>query len=206
MRLPTVLNIEGPVIVFGGGEVGMRKVEYLRAFDADVTVVDEVDITLPEGVGFLQRTITRDNLSELVPEDTVLVVAALSSRELNHGIAGHCQSMGIMVNVVDDPDVSTILFPAMSRSGDVNIAISTSGRCPFLARKIREELDGGVEELANWLEVLSPVRERLSGIDEKNRVLELVYADEETVRLVRSGDLEGAKARAWEVYDVHSES
>ncbi len=206
MRLPTVLNIEGPVIVFGGGEVGMRKVEYLRAFDADVTVVDEVDITLPEGVGFLQRTITRDNLSELVPEDTVLVVAALSSRELNHGIAGHCRSLGIMVNVVDDPDVSTILFPAMSRSGDVNIAISTSGRCPFLARKIREELDGGVEELANWLEVLSPVRERLSGIDEKNRVLELVYADEETARLVRSGDLEGARARAWEVYDVHSES
>ena len=206
MRLPTVLNIEGTVIVFGGGEVGMRKVEYLRAFDADVTVVDEVDITLPEGVGFLQRTITRDNLSELVPEDTVLVVAALSSRELNHGIAGHCRSLGIMVNVVDDPDVSTILFPAMSRSGDVNIAISTSGRCPFLAKKIREELDGGVEELANWLEVLSPVRERLSGIDEKNRVLELVYADEETARLVRSGDLEGARARAWEVYDVHSES
>lgn len=206
MRLPTVLNIEGPVIVFGGGEVGMRKVEYLGAFGAHITVVDEEDLTLPEGVDLIRRKITLDNLSDLIPEGTALVVAALSSRELNHGIAGHCRSLGIMANVVDDPDVSTILFPALSMSGDVNIAISTSGRCPFLARKIREELDGGVEELANWLEVLSPVRERLSGIDEKNRVLELVYGDEETARLVRSGDLEGAKARAWEVYDVHSES
>ena len=206
MRLPTVLNIEGPVIVLGGGEVGKRKVEYLSNFGAHITVVDEEDINLPEGVDLIQREITLDNLSDLIPEGTALVVAALSSRDLNHGIAGHCRSLGIMVNVVDDPDVSTIIFPAMSRSGDVNIAISTSGRCPFLSRKIREELDGGVEDLGIWLEVLSPGRERLASIDEKNRVLELVYADEETARLVRSGDLEGAKARAWEVYDVHSKS
>jgi len=206
MRLPTVLNIEGPVIVLGGGEVGMRKVDYLRAFGADLTVVDEKDIALPEGVDLVRRKIALDNLPDLIPEGTVLVVAALSSRELNHGIAGHCRALGIMVNVVDDPEVSTILFPAMSRSGDVNIAISTSGRCPFLARKIREELDGSVDEMAIWLEVLSPVRERLAGIDEKNRVLALVYSDEETAQLVRSGDLEGAKTRAWEVYDVHSQS
>lgn len=205
MRLPTVLNIEGPVIVLGGGAVGMRKVEYLVKFGANITVVDEEDITLPDGVGLNRQKISLEDLSDLIPEGTALAVAALSSRELNHGIASHCRSRGIMVNVVDDPDVSTTLFPALSRSGDVNIAISTSGRCPFLARKIREELDGRVEEMAIWLEVLSPVRDRLAGIDEKNRVLELVYADEETARLVRSGDLEGAKARAWEVYDVHCE-
>lgn len=206
MRLPTVLNMEGPSIVLGGGEVGMRKVEYLANFGANITVVDERDITLPEGVDLIRQRITLEDLSDLIPEGTTLVVAALSSRDLNHGIARHCRSLGIMVNVVDDPDVSTILFPAISRSGDVNIAISTSGRCPFLARKIREELDGNVEEMAIWLEVLSPVRERLDGIEERNRVLELVYADEKTARLVRSGDLEGAKTRALEVYDVHSES
>jgi siroheme synthase-like protein len=205
MRLPTVLNLDGPVVIFGGGDVGLRKVEYLLKFKADITVVDEAEVPLPKGVRLVRHRLSREDLPRLVPSGTTLVVAALSSRELNHGIAAHCRDRGILVNVVDDPDVSTILFPALSRSGDVSIAVSTSGRCPFLSRKIREELDVGVEAMALWLEVLAPVRERLTGIEDKNRVLEEIYRDNETVRLIGSGDLEGAKARAWEVFDVHRE-
>ncbi len=66
-------------------------------------------------------------------------------------------------------------------------------------------MDGRVEEYARWLEVLSPIREGLAGIEEKNRVLEEIYGDDETARLVASGDIEEAKRRAWEVYDVHCE-
>jgi siroheme synthase-like protein len=206
VRLPTVLNLEGPVVVIGGGDVGLRKVEFLRRFNADVTVVDERDVSVPEGVELVHRRVTREDLSDIIPAGTVLVVGALSSSELNHAISRYCQDNDVLVNVVDDPDVSTILFPALSKSGDVNMAVSTSGRVPFLARKIREELDDRVEEYDRWLEVLSPVRERLSGIDEKNRVLEIIFTDDETARLVAAGDVEGAKTRAWEVYDVHSQS
>lgn len=205
MRLPTVLNVEGPVIVFGGGDVGLRKVEYLLRFNADVTVVDKRDIPLPEGVKLLRKHVSPEDLPDIIPEGTTLVVGALSSREMNHAISQFCKEHGILVNVVDDPDVSTILFPALSKSGDINVAVSTSGKAPFLARKIREDLDGRVEEYARWLEVLSPIRERLTGIEEKNRVLDMIYGDDDTARLVASGDVEGAKRRAWEVYDVHSE-
>jgi siroheme synthase-like protein len=205
MRLPTVLNLEGGVVVVGGGEVGLRKVEFLLKFDADITVVDERDVPLPDGVQLIKGRVTLENLYDIIPVKTVLVVGALSSRDLNHAIAEYCHNNGILVNVVDDPDVSTILFPALSKSGDVNVAVSTSGRVPFLARKIREGLDGDVEEYDRWLEVLSPVRERLTGIDEKNRVLEAIYTDDETARLVVAGDVERAKRRALEVYDVHSE-
>jgi siroheme synthase-like protein len=205
MRLPTVLNVDGPVIVFGGGDVGLRKVEYLCRFNSSITVVDEMDVPLPEGVTLIQHRMSKQDLSDLVPTGTALVVAAFSSRELNHEIAKDCRNRDILVNVVDDPDVSTILFPALSKAGDVNIAVSTSGRAPFLARKIREELDVTIEEKALWLEVLSPMRDRLTGITEKNRVLEAIYTDGETARLVATGDLEGAKARAWEVFDVFSE-
>ena len=114
MRLPTVLNIEGAVIVFGGGAVGMRKVEYLGAFGADITVVDEEDIDLPEGVDLVRRRITLDNLTDLVPAGTALVVAALSSRELNHGIANLCRSLGVMVNVVDT-------FPGLYAPADLQL-------------------------------------------------------------------------------------
>jgi siroheme synthase-like protein len=206
MRLPTVLNVEGPVVVIGGGDVGLRKVEFLLKFNADVTLVDERDVAVPEGVKLVKRRLTPDNLFDTIPTDAVMVVGALSSRDLNHAIAEFCHANGILVNVVDDPDVSTILFPALSKSGDVNVAISTSGRAPFLARKIREGMDGRVEQYDLWLEVLSPVRDSLSGIDEKNRVLEKIFTDDETARLVAAGDVEGAKAKAWEVYDVHSQS
>jgi siroheme synthase-like protein len=205
VRLPTVLNVDGAVVVIGGGDVGLRKVEFLLRFDADITVVDERDVSLPEGVKLVKQRVTPEGLYDLIPSETVLVVGALSSRELNHLIAEFCHHNGILVNVVDDPDVSTVLFPALSKSGDVNVAISTSGRVPFLARKFREEMDGRVDGYCRWLEVLSPVRDRLSGIDEKNRVLEAIFTDDETARLVASGDVEGAKRRAWEVYDVHCE-
>jgi siroheme synthase-like protein len=204
MRLPTVLNIEGPVVVIGGGSVGLRKVEFLLRFDADVTVVDQREVLLPEGADLVKQRVTSEDLPGIIPPGTVLVVGALPSRDLNHAIAEYCRDNDILVNVVDDPDVSTILFPALSKSGDVNVAVSTSGKAPFLARKIREDLDGRMEEYAIWLEVLSPIRERLTGIEAKNRVLEEIYSDGETARLVASGDVEGAKRRAWEVYDVHS--
>lgn len=203
MRLPTVLNVEGPVIVFGGGDVGLRKVRFLLRFDAEVTVVDEKDIPLPEGVKLLRKHVSPEDLPDIIPEGTTLVIGALSSREMNHAISQFCQEHGILVNVVDDPEVSTIIFPALCKSRDVNVAVSTSGKVPFLARKIREDMDGRVEEYARWLEVLSPIRERLAGIEEKNRVLEEIYGDDETARLVASGDVEEAKRRAWEVYDVH---
>jgi siroheme synthase-like protein len=205
MRLPMVLNLEGPVVVIGGGDVGLRKVGFLLGFDADVTVVDEREVPLPEGVKLVKRRVTVEDLHVIIPAGTVLVVGALSSEDLNHAIALHCRDNGILVNVVDDPEVSTILFPALSKSGDVNVAVSTSGRVPFLARKVREDLDGRVEEYARWLEVLSPVRDSLASIGEKNRVLEAIFTDDETARLVASGDVERAKKRAWEVFDVHCE-
>ena len=205
MRLPTVLNIEGPVIVFGGGDVGLRKMDYLLRFNADVTVVDKRDIPLPEGVKLLQKHVSPEDLPDIILEGTTLVIGALSSQEMNHAISQFCHEHGILVNVLYDPKESTILFPAVCKSSDINVAISTSGKVPFLARKIREDMDGRVEEYARWLEVLSPIRERLTGIEEKNRVLEEIYGDDETARLVASGDIEEAKRRAWEVYDVHCE-
>ena len=158
--MPTVLNIEGPVMVFGGGNVGMRKVEYLSKFTDNIILVSEDIGNVPDFVTVKNITVTLDNIPELVVDGCVLVVAAFSDADLNHAIAKYCMDKGILVNVVDDPENSTILFPAISKEDDVNIAISTSGRCPFLARKIREEADLWVEAKARWLEVLAPIRDR----------------------------------------------
>jgi siroheme synthase-like protein len=196
------LNIDGPVIIFGGGNVGLRKVEYLSKFSEDITLVTEDAPSLPVGIKLKQVKVQEDAIAEYIPKGTALVVSAFSSRELNHAIARWCMENGILVNVVDDPEVSTILFPALSTSGDLNIAVSTSGRCPFLARKIREELDEGIEIKGIWLEVLSPIRDELVEHEKKNEILNSIYSDNDLIQLVENGDLEGAKRRALEVYNV----
>ena len=203
MRLPTVLNIEGPVIVFGGGKVGLRKVEYISRFTRDIVVVGEENLPMPECVNTKVTKVKAEDIESLVPENTALVIAALSDVDLNREIAESCLKRDILVNVVDDPDHSTILFPALSKEGDINIAISTSGRCPFLARKVRAEVDLWVPEKAQWLEVLAPIREMIDGMEEKNRILSSVYEDPDVSRMIEKGDLEGAKKKAMEVYDVH---
>ena len=203
MRMPTVLNMDGPVIVVGGGKVGLRKVEYLSKFTTDIVVVAEEKLPMPEFVTTKVTNVKAQDIESLIPENTVLVIAALSDVDLNREIAGSCRQREILVNVVDDPDHSTILFPALSKEGDINIAISTSGRCPFLARKLREEVDLWVREKAQWLEVLAPIRELIDGMEEKNRILNSIYEDPHISRMVGMGDLERAKKKAMEVYDVH---
>ncbi len=203
MKLPTVLNIGDNVVIFGGGKVALRKVKYLSNFTKDITVIAKESRSLPEHVKLTISSIDIQNISKFIPENTALVVAALSDSGMNHSIAEWCHSHHILVNVVDNPGPSTVLFPALSHKSDLNVAVSTSGKCPFLARKIREDIDVWIEEKSRWLEVLGPIRERLVGTEEKNNVLSNIYDNPEIGRMVKGGDLENAKKRAWEVYNVH---
>ncbi len=206
MKLPTVLNIKGPAVVFGGGMVGLRKVEYISKFTKDIIVVAEDVQPLPDHVKYISARLDSESISAHIPDDTSLVVAALSDVELNHAIAEYCTNKGILVNVVDDPEPSTILFPALSSSGDLNITISTSGRCPFLAKKIRIEVDEWIDVKAGWLEVLTPIRESLTHDANKDEILSNIYSDLEIQSLINDGRIELAKQKAKEILDVHSQS
>jgi len=203
MKLPTVLNIGDNVVIFGGGKVALRKVKYLSNFTKDIAVIAKESRPLPKHVKLTISSIDIQNISKFIPENTALVVAALSESSMNHSIAEWCYSHHILVNVVDNPGLSTVLFPALSHKSDLNVTVSTSGKCPFLARKIREDIDVWIEEKSRWLEVLGPIRERLVGIGKKNSVLSDIYDNPEIRRMVKGGDLENAKKRAWEIYNVH---
>jgi siroheme synthase-like protein len=205
MKLPTVLKLDGPVVVFGGGNVGLRKVEYLMRFTRDIVVVDKEVPSLPDDIKYVQADLVQESIDSHIPKNTSLVVAALSDEKLNHSIARTCQEKGILVNVVDDPEPSTILFPALSSAGDLNIAISTSGKCPFLAKKIRIEMDDWIPVKGGWLEVLAPIRESLVKVQGKDDILSKIYSDPEIQELIESGEIEQAKHKAKERLNVYSE-
>jgi siroheme synthase-like protein len=202
MSLPTVLKLEGPVIVFGGGRVGHRKVEYISNFTKDITVVAKDSLPMPDYVKLNITDLRPQDIPGSIPSNASLVIGALSDTEMNRTIGDFCRERGILVNVVDDPESSTVIFPALSHEGALSVSVSTSGECPFLARKIREEVDTWIPEKARWLEVLGPIREKLMGSEEKNRVLSAIYGDPDVASKVAENDLEGAQAKAWEVYNV----
>jgi len=202
MILPIVINMEGPTIVFGCGSVGMRKIELLAGYTKDIIVVSKEFQEMPSFVVKKQGTVTSHNIPDFIPQNAALVVSALSDRALNKIIASYCKINKILVNVVDDTELCTVFFPAQSKAGDLVVAISTSGQCPFLAKQIREEVDGWIEEKGRWLEVLAPIRCNLNN-QNNNEVLPIIYADPEINKMIKNGDVEGAKNKAKELTDVH---
>ena len=204
MKMPLMINMEGRAVVLGGGNVGMHKVSQLSKFDIDILLIDKEEIDVPTNVKLLTIEVKPDNLNDIIPEDAVLVISALENRELNALVADHCQKRKILVNVVDDPELSTIFFTAFSKKGDIVVSITTLGQCPFLARKIREDMDCSIGEWESWLQVLSPIRCSIDGIENKNKILSEIYENDNIRELVRAGNIEAAKKLARELSNVHS--
>ncbi|MCX6374504.1 MAG: bifunctional precorrin-2 dehydrogenase/sirohydrochlorin ferrochelatase [Armatimonadetes bacterium] len=129
-------------IVVGGGEVAERKIETLLEFDAAVVVI------APELTSRLEchaeQGLIEHVAGEYAPEmleGAFLVFAATDDREVNRAVSEECRNRGILVNFSDDPEVCTFFVPAMVRRGDFVIGISTSGKSPALAKRVRESLE-----------------------------------------------------------------
>ncbi|MHB0998754.1 MAG: precorrin-2 dehydrogenase/sirohydrochlorin ferrochelatase family protein [Armatimonadota bacterium] len=129
-------------IVVGGGPVADRKVRSLLESEADVVVVapeivPELMELINDGkIRHIQQTFEAEYLDE-----AFLVIAATDDAEINKSVYTEAKRRGILVNVVDQPDLCTFFVPAVVRRGELTIGISTSGRSPSLARKIKREID-----------------------------------------------------------------
>lgn len=150
-------------LVVGGGTVAERKVGSLLEGGAKVTVVS------PDLVQKLRERVAKGELlyrpHRFQPEDLdgmFLVIAATDDDELNAWVAELCRKRGILVNVVDNPEMSTFFVPASIRRGPVCISISTGGASPLLARRIREYLEPRlVPELGELALLLGMLREKM---------------------------------------------
>lgn len=205
-QIPLVLNLSGPIIIFGGGDVGKRKFDFISKFTKVITVISKESLELPDYVRLHIVDLKIIDIPKFIPDDSALVIAALSDSNLNEAISNYCIKHNILINIVDNPKNSTVHFPALSKFGDLNVAISTGGKCPFLSRKIREYWDSIGSDWADWIEILSPIRERLIGIHEKNLVISKIYNNPEISEFVKAQDLNKAKKKAEEIYNTYRKS
>jgi uroporphyrin-III C-methyltransferase / precorrin-2 dehydrogenase / sirohydrochlorin ferrochelatase len=142
--LPVFLDTcAGVVILVGAGEPARGKLRLLRAagahvrwFSRDVDVAEEM-LTL-SGPGRLEISFGDPLKADL--SDAVVVVSAVGDG-LDAQIAARARRHRIPVNVVDRPELSTFIFPAVVDRGEVVVAIGTGGASPVLARRLRELIE-----------------------------------------------------------------
>jgi uroporphyrin-III C-methyltransferase/precorrin-2 dehydrogenase/sirohydrochlorin ferrochelatase len=189
------------VLVVGGGEVALRKVELLLRAGAAVRVVAP-DVR-PEFLSYANEQRISVALREFAPEDlggVRLVIVATNRRAINRFIAKLADSRGIPVNVVDDREASRFIVPALIDRDPVLVAVSTAGSSPVLARRLRERLEALIPRkigaAALWLRALRHAsRRRLPDSGSRRRFFETLV-DGPALRRFVDGDVQGAERMA----------
>jgi len=161
---PIFLNIQSKkCVVVGGGEIALRKVKMLLEHDASVEVVSPA--FCPELVKIADKGKIKSQTKNYKRQDlkgALIVIAATDDAKTNQRISVDAKKLGVLVNVVDVPQYSDFIVPSSMTRGDITIAISTSGKSPALARKIRTELENQLgDEYSKLAEIVSETRNQL---------------------------------------------
>lgn len=161
---PVNLDIKNrKCLVVGGGAVGTRKVAALLDCGAAVTVVSP-EVT-PKLLGLSSRgdiSLEKRSFQATDLAGTFLVIGATDNEELNRTIHSEAQRRGMLCNIADRPEACNFILPSIVRRGDLIIAISTSGKSPAFAKKLRKEFEAALgEEYADFLKLMGAIRKKL---------------------------------------------
>lgn len=150
-------------LVVGAGTVGQAKIRSL--LDAGAIV----DVVAPHATAEVEEWAGRGNVrwekrdfqsSDL--DDAFFVIAATNSSETNAVIFRESQQRKVLCNSVDDPQNCDFYYPAVVRRGDLQIAISTAGKSPALAQRLRKDFEAQFgPEYGDWLDELGHARNDL---------------------------------------------
>jgi precorrin-2 dehydrogenase/sirohydrochlorin ferrochelatase len=145
---PAFLDLRGRrCLVVGGGEIAERKVNGLLDAAATVCVVSPAltpALSALAGAGVIDHRARRFRRHDV--RGCVLVVAATGVEEVDASVAAAARRAKALVNVVDVPASCDFILPSVLRRGDLQIAVSTGGNSPALAREIRRSLEAQFDE------------------------------------------------------------
>ena len=192
---PLFLNISGKkCIVVGGGRVAERKVERLLDCGAAVEVISQEMTPLLMDYCREGKIVHRKGeYKSAMLSGAFLVIAATNDGFVNRQVTKDARGRGVLVNIVDDPKQCDFIIPSLIKQGDLSIAISTGGKSPALAKKIRKDLEKHYgNEYSLLLDILGELRERMiaEGRDsDKNREGFEAVVYSEILDYIRTGRL-----------------
>jgi precorrin-2 dehydrogenase/sirohydrochlorin ferrochelatase len=186
------------VLVVGGGEVAERKIKNLLAYRCRIYIVSShLTSQLKDLVAHNEvQLIEAESLDNLLNE-VFMVIAATDDPQLNSRIASRARERGILVNSVDQPRDCTFIMPSIVKAGDLQIAISTGGKSPAMAKKIRQELESTFgPEYASFIELLGLLRRELLSKERhssRNKIVFQRLVDSPLLELIKGGDIHGLR-------------
>ena len=215
MLIDLDLKQKRAVVLGGGSEAELKAVKLLDA-GASTTVVAR---RFTKGLKALSQT-GGVRLIEKDPRNAEALVRGIRPRvlfistgepQLDEDLASLGRSLGILICVVDNPQLNDFNMPALAKVGTLRIAISTGGKSPAMAKMLRKRVEEMIrpEDLLQ-LELQESIRGRigssLGGHAARKRLVYQVIRDGEVTRLLKANDLPGAKARAARIIRVHKRS
>lgn len=194
----------------GGGDVAERKTERLLDCGARVTVVGKTLTPLLETMkkeGRIEHI--NADYDKAYIGDAFMVIGATDRDDINARISLDGKNKGILVNIVDDPGKCDFILPSIVQQGDLSIAISTGGKSPALAKKLREKLEKlyGPEYQA-LLNVLGKLREKVVARDHssnENKQLFDAVIDSDILQHIKDKNWEQVKKIIYEITGVEIE-
>src|SRR5437899_1287016 len=198
---PVFLNLRGRrAVVIGGGAVAEQKVLGLLSAGAHVTVVSPettprlAELAAAGGIDLRRRPYRSGDLA-----GAWLAIAGTDDRAANARVWAEAEREGVLLNAVDDLDHCSFIAPAIHREGDITVAVSTSGKSPALAARLRQRVARLVEPAeARLCELLGELRPELAArVPDSHARTALWYriVDSDVIEFVRQRDDEGAHRR-----------
>lgn len=202
---PAFLDLRGRrAVVVGGGAVAEQKVRGLLAAGARVAVVSPEttpglsDLGAQGWVEIRRRPYRAGDL-----RGAWVAIAATDDRAANAAIWAEAEERGVLLNAVDDIDHCSFIAPAIHREGDISVAVSTGGKSPALAVRLRDRIGrliGPAE--ARLCALLGELRPELAERVPDARARAALWArivDSDAIGFVRRGDTDGARRRVREL-------
>lgn len=184
----------------GGGAVATRKVAALVEAGACVTVFSP---TLTPALAQLARDENIIHIAQLCQPGDIgaffMVICATDDKQINQSVAQEARKSGALVNVVDAPELCDFTVPSKISRGDLLITVSTGGKSPALAKKLRLELESRYgPEYGAYLEWIGILREQMKHCLKTSKERECFWQqtiDEDVLSLLRQGKLNEAEEK-----------
>lgn len=166
---PVFLKLENfNTLLVGGGNVGLEKLTALlvNSPDARVTVVADRFLPETEELAAQAPNVKMEHRKFLFSdlENKQLVILATDAHELHKEIKVKTAELGILTNVADTPPLCDFYLGSIVRKGDLKIAISTNGKSPTLAKRMRQYLEEAIpDSMQSLLDNMKAFRDKLKG-------------------------------------------
>lgn len=206
---PVFLKLENlRLLIVGGGNVGLEKLHAVLQ-NAPSTSIKLVGISISDVIKDLSLEQENIQLFERAFEsadldDTDLVITAIDDKEESERIRNEVKNKGLLINAADKPELCDFYLGSVVKKGNLKIAISTNGKSPTVAKRLKETFDEALPaELDDVLNNMQTIRNRLNGdfaekVTQLNKITEVLANKKEERNL--KGERQWRKIATWSLF------